>query len=431
MSRLAFAAGAVILTFQAALVFVGDVRDVESSGRTRSVIQEFGESVPVAQTFTMGRDGLEAVTIALSSDAPLSVSFTFELIRTGPLPGWPDEHVLKQVISLDKLAGVTEHTIEFPAVTRAKNRIFTALFQLIRVDPTPAGGASASRPAVSLVSWSDSSLVGGGLRVGPQERWGDLVFSARVEPATRLQRTVSALDGMLAPALTLNRPAVVALVVLYGLVVLWIGFGELAWTSISQQSDQPAPVKTSDSQIARAGQTAGALVVGLLTPLLLIEVFTSRERVAVDLLKSLDRARFESPEGMRASFSVITEVINGRSLPALFAHPPSKVSWNLTVPEGRSVLKTGAALRPYVWEGRSDGVQFDIFVTDGTQEQHVSKLVNPRINFGERAWNELDVDLSPFAGRAVTVRFETSAGPSGDPGWDWAMWGAPRIVASR
>lgn len=139
----------------------------------------------------------------------------------------------------------------------------------------------------------------------------------------------------------------------------------------------------------------------------------------------------ESPAGMHGGFSRIEEVINGESPPALFAHPPSRVTWRVNVPAKRPVFKTSIALRPYVWEHRSDGVTFDVSITDGAQKTRATRFLNPGSLMNDRAWVEMDVDLSAYAGRTAEIALVTSPGPRDDVGWDWAMWGNPRIVSLR
>jgi hypothetical protein len=160
-------------------------------------------------------------------------------------------------------------------------------------------------------------------------------------------------------------------------------------------------------------------------------ILVTRERVAVNLLDQLDTARLESPMGMHGGFSRIEEVINGLSPAALFAHPPSRVTWTVTVPARKPWLKTYVALRPYVWEHRSEGVTFDISVSDGSHETTTTRFLNPGYRLNDRAWVEMNLDLSEFAGRSVEVSLATSAGPTGHLAWDWALWGNPRIVSQR
>jgi hypothetical protein len=72
--------------------------------------------------------------------------------------------------------------------------------------------------------------------------------------------------------------------------------------------------------------------------------------------------------------------INGDSRVTLFEHPPSKITYKLTVPEN-SYLTFGIALNPEVWSAdKGDGVIFEILVKDGKEERKLfSKYIDPKI----------------------------------------------------
>ena len=148
-------------------------------------------------------------------------------------------------------------------------------------------------------------------------------------------------------------------------------------------------------------------------------------------MNDLDDSVLDSPAGMHGAFSPWQEGINGSAPPALFAHPPSRITWTVAVPAHKPLLKMNVALRPYVWD-KSDGVVFSISAEDGaTVTELSSRLVNPRTNFNDRMWVPVEADLSPYAGRSVRLVLTTSPGPAGDPGWDWALWGDPAIIEQR
>lgn len=43
-------------------------------------------------------------------------------------------------------------------------------------------------------------------------------------------------------------------------------------------------------------------------------------------------------------------------------------------------------------------------------------------------WESHQADLSPFAGKSVTIKLITDVGPANDSNSDWACWGQPRVV---
>ena len=87
-------------------------------------------------------------------------------------------------------------------------------------------------------------------------------------------------------------------------------------------------------------------------------------------------------------------------------------------------------MTPDVWEsGEGDGVQFDIYVNNGSAQDHIySKYIDPKNVIDDRRWFDEEINLSKWAGQQVTFTFETSPGPNGDSRYDWAIWGEPRIV---
>jgi hypothetical protein len=210
--------------------FLRGVKDVESIGSKPTVVREFGEGAPIAQSFSIARDGLHSVSVSISSDEPVVIELALDLVRSGLTPGSPQEGVATRVVEISKPSGVTWHTIDFPPISPSKGRTFTARFQLKRAEPhpLPPGGQSAARPAVGLMAWKDNPLPTGALSVGDQDRWGDLAFAAQANPPSRLQRMVDALSASLPAALRLNLGVAVLFAVLYGLLVLTIAIIAIA-----------------------------------------------------------------------------------------------------------------------------------------------------------------------------------------------------------
>jgi hypothetical protein len=74
-------------------------------------------------------------------------------------------------------------------------------------------------------------------------------------------------------------------------------------------------------------------------------------------------------------------------------------------------------------------VEFAIIVDDGRESRVVvQQTLDPYRDVAARDWVPVAVDLSPWAGRRVTLRLRTGK-RAGLPGYrDVAGWGDPRIV---
>lgn len=116
------------------------------------------------------------------------------------------------------------------------------------------------------------------------------------------------------------------------------------------------------------------------------------------------------------------------------AHPPYKnvprggasfARFRLTVPPdlraqfvSRVALGRGAADK-----GRSDGVLFRAIARGADRE-----LVAEHLQTSEEP-TQLDLDLTPFAGREMTLELIVDPGPHDNASFDWAEWLAPRVEA--
>jgi hypothetical protein len=153
------------------------------------------------------------------------------------------------------------------------------------------------------------------------------------------------------------------------------------------------------------------------------------ETVAVDLVAALPEAdRGTTPD----AFSAVDATLDGVTRRAILVTQPSRLTWTVDVPDA-AWLRLAIALREDAWHIEGDGVLFLVAVSDGAEYVELfSLMVNPFRNEMDRAWHELALDLGDYAGRTVDLIFNTrSSAPEApaDPRGDFALWGAPRIVA--
>ena len=120
-----------------------------------------------------------------------------------------------------------------------------------------------------------------------------------------------------------------------------------------------------------------------------------------------------------------------------FNQPPWRTgggfSWRdipVALPEAdRLTLRFSTAIRSPLraGEGRSDGADYKVFVVDGDglATEVYSGLVK------SLSWADDEADLTPWAGKNVTLRLWNGCGPANDPNYDRCLWGNVGIVADE
>lgn len=108
--------------------------------------------------------------------------------------------------------------------------------------------------------------------------------------------------------------------------------------------------------------------------------------------------------------------------PILFQAPPTRVTLRLTLPAAPSALNFDVTLNPEAAAAGSDGVVFFVEV-DGRLRYW--QFVGPENN---STWHSASLDLTPWAGRMITLTFGTDPGSKNDARFDWAAWRNPRLV---
>ena len=153
----------------------------------------------------------------------------------------------------------------------------------------------------------------------------------------------------------------------------------------------------------------------------------------IDLLSKLHLARtgtvinrIELPIERGATFIESESTLAGITKKAIHAHPPYQGGSGDTFGEFTLPLPDSPDIRLQfyigLWEGseRSDGVTFIVSVQgDEIFRQH----------HNQQKWQPVTLNLSPYRGKGVKLRFTTNPGPNDNTGWDWAVWGAPKIIS--
>jgi hypothetical protein len=158
----------------------------------------------------------------------------------------------------------------------------------------------------------------------------------------------------------------------------------------------------------------------------------SAEHIAVDLIAQFGSAKDKRPNA--DVFEVVTAKLGDRTMPAIFAKGPSRLVYSVTVPENGE-LRFSLGIKEEGWTMPGDGVLFRVLLGAGTAPEEILNVtVDPYGTPADRAWRDMSLDLSEYAGETVELFFNTnSSGPSRPPkddrNGDFALWGAPRIVS--
>lgn len=181
----------------------------------------------------------------------------------------------------------------------------------------------------------------------------------------------------------------------------------------------------------RAQKFSAKLRLTSLLGLMVLTVFGCSELPSsYDLTSMFSQAQKSTPISDPKGVFYTIESLNlaGTSRKAIFQHPPSTVTYSIKVPKGRPVFRAGLGMMPDSWDKGGDGVEFAVAVEAKWEQRELfRRYIDPKADSALRRWNDIEVDLSAYAGQEVKLFLITGPGPKGDPHYDWAVWGAPRI----
>ena len=134
----------------------------------------------------------------------------------------------------------------------------------------------------------------------------------------------------------------------------------------------------------------------------------------------------ELPLQKGGTFRRVETSISGVDKAAIHAHPPYQGiigdtfgEWTISVPDNPQIrLEFDVGLQD--GSEKSDGVTFIVSI----QGEEIF-----REHYNQQKWRHISLDLTPYRGRHIQLRFTTNPGPNGNTGWDRANWGEPKIVS--
>jgi hypothetical protein len=125
--------------------------------------------------------------------------------------------------------------------------------------------------------------------------------------------------------------------------------------------------------------------------------------------------------------------INGINKKILFAHAPSEIEFEITIPP-QGQLRFSIGINPGAWyPEKGDGVLFEICLSNDMGKKTIfSKYIDPKKRIGDRKWFDYSLDLKQYGGEKVLLSFITLPGlnSSQDNNYDWSAWGDIRLISN-
>jgi len=144
-----------------------------------------------------------------------------------------------------------------------------------------------------------------------------------------------------------------------------------------------------------------------------------------NFVQNLNTAKIDCPPTIPVREQVIQ--VNSTPRKIIFAHPPSKITYDITLETGSS-LAFAIGILPEAWDKISQGIKFDVGVSaEGENENIFSRVLQPKRNIGDRGWHNFLIPLEKYSGKSISITFNTS-GSGNDLSYGWAAWGWGKIV---
>ena len=383
-------------------------------GRTVSA----GSPGGVSQTFEMGADGLDGVWLRpLVTGGAARGELVIDVLQG---QGDSRQRLLRVAIPATDVRNDVALHVPFRPIRASRGLSYQMDVRHVHM----AGG-----PAIDLAVTRDDAVGSGRLFADGREQWGDLVFETSSRRATLPYWLHEVLRPW--PAWLHAWPAVTLGLLMFNGVLAWAC--ATAVGAIGAIEDVPARTAAALPG-AHASRRSLATIVVLLGTIMGVGFAgrrTPREH-SLDLIAALPDARVETAWGaMHHAISPESVLFTSGVHRSIVAMPPSTIAWTVDVPRS-AVLRMGAAMRPDMWERRSDGIQMRVHVDHNGGRTTVADLTLFPLGVPEhRRLVPLELPLQPWAGQRVVVVLETTPERWGNAVNDVPVWTEPRIEWSR
>ncbi|MBN2296299.1 MAG: hypothetical protein JXM70_27965 [Pirellulales bacterium] len=140
-----------------------------------------------------------------------------------------------------------------------------------------------------------------------------------------------------------------------------------------------------------------------------------------------------------ASLQIQPVAIGTDSREVMFLHPPWSqghvgrvlCEFPLLLPKTDEPIHLRFACAMHPRAEKSDGVTFRVRVAAFEAKAGESGKVIFERHIKATAWDDFDVDLTPFAGQAIRLQIESDPGPKRDTGWDHSLWAEPMLLVGN
>lgn len=393
----------------------------------------------IRQQFLMNVDGLEAVwlqPVALGSELAGTV-----IVDVADLTGNDPVPVARVTVPAAQLYQSRQYRIDLGTAHLSRNRTYTLHVRHV----------GAGQDAMRFRARRDRVPPHGAFHVDDDERWGALIFEATSSRATLpywKDELLRAWPSWMRSWWVVGGVLLVFNVALFRSCALAVGASGSAAAAGARTRDDAGPWSTAKAwrnagagapalqgHGARGGGVGRAAVLAVASVVVagtVVVLWPAAPLATATLADHLgDAAIHTTTPSLLDAVSVEAAAFGGRAYRVIVALPTSRLAWTIDVAPD-AVLRGGAAMRPDVWLQPSDGANMDVYVEEGGERTLVARYtLTPYLFEDHRTLFPVEVPLAPWAGRRITLAFETDPERWGNAVNDVPVWVEPRIEWPR